>query len=170
MNILENVPLVAATRRNHGIEHATVYMLSRRQPDRRLVARSNHRGFLVLGDTTDSELTDAVNEALRRLHAGDTNLVIHPNCGTNFVTSGVLAGVAAWMASRLGDQQRPWWEQFPLVTVAATLALFAAQPLGRALQAHITTSAQVAGIRLASVTRRRNLGPVMVHFVELAAA
>ncbi len=170
MNILENVPLVAATRRNHGIEHATVYMLSRRQPDRRLVARSNHRGFLVLGDTTDSELTDAVNEALRRLNAGDTNLVIHPNCGTNFVTSGVLAGVAAWMASRLGDQQRPWWEQFPLVTVAATLALFAAQPLGRALQAHITTSAQVAGIRLASVTRRRNLGPVMVHFVELAAA
>lgn len=170
MNILENVPLVAATRRNHGIEHATVYMLSRRQPDRRLVARSNHRGFLVLGDTTDSELTDAVNEALRRLHAGDTNLVIHPNCGTNFVTSGVLAGVAAWMASRLGDQQRPWWEQFPLVTVAATLALFAAQPLGRALQAHITTSAQVAGIHLASVTRRRNLGPVMVHFVELAAA
>lgn len=170
MNILENVPLVAATRRNHGIEHATVYMLSRRQPDRRLVARSNHRGFLVLGDTTDSELTDAVNEALRRLHAGDTNLVIHPNCGTNFVTSGVLAGVAAWMASRIGDPQRPWWEQFPLVTVAATLALFVAQPLGRALQAHITTSAQVAGIRLAGVTRRPNLGPIMVHFVELAGA
>ncbi len=169
MNILEQVPLIAATRRNHGIEHATVYMLSRRQPDRRLVARSDHRGFVIFGDTTDSELTDAVNEALRRMQAGAANLAVHPNCGTNFVTSGLLAGMAAWLAGRLGGEKWSWWEQLPLVTVAATLALFVAQPLGRALQTHVTTSAQVAGVRLAGVTRRPNLGPVMVHFVELAA-
>lgn len=170
MNILEQVPLVAATRRNHGIEHATVYMLSRRQPDRRLVARSDHRGFLIFGDTTDSELTDAVNEALHRLQAGDVNLAVHPNCGTNYVTSGMLAGMAAWLAGRMSDRKWSWWEQVPLVVVAATLALFVAQPVGHALQTHVTTSAQVAGIRLAGVTRRPNLGSVVVHFVELAAA
>ncbi len=170
MNILERVPFIAATRRNHGIEHATVYVLSRRQPQRRLVAHSDHRGFLIFGDTTDSELTDAVNEALHRLQAGEARLAVHPNCGTNYATAGFLAGGAAWLAGRLSGPKQAWWEQLSWATTAATLALFVAQPLGLALQTHVTTSAQAAGIRLASVTRQPNLGPWTVHFVELTAA
>ncbi len=175
-NPLENVPIVSIVRRNHGIEHATVSLLTARRADRRIVARSDTRGFIIFGDIETDELELAVEEALRRLQAGDAHLAVHPNCGTNFVTSGLLAGLAAWAVTALSaasdrpseDRKRSAWEALPSAFTAATLALFAAQPLGRTLQEFVTTSAQVQGVRLGRVTRREDV-PFMPphHRVEL---
>lgn len=174
-NPLENVPVFSVVRRNHGIEHATVSLLTARRADRRIVARSDTRGFIIFGDIETDELELAVAEALRRLQAGEAHLAVHPNCGTNFVTSGLLAGLAAWAVTSLSvasDQpgegrKRSAWEALPTAFTAATLALFAAQPLGHTLQEFVTTSAQVQGVRLGRVTRRADLGGVPVHFVAL---
>ncbi|MBK9096141.1 MAG: hypothetical protein IPM84_25965 [Anaerolineae bacterium] len=85
----------------------------------------------------------AAKEALRRLQAGDAHMAVHPNCGTNFVTSGMLAGLAAWAVTVLstqGERKRSAWEALPTAFTAATLALFVAQPLGHTLQEFVTTS------------------------------
>ena len=169
-NLLENVPIVSIVRRNHGIEHATVYLLSASNADRRIVARSDTRGFVIFGEIETDELARAVKEALRRLQAGEAHLAVHPNCGTNFVTSGMLAGVAAWAVTALSARSArkgAAWEALPTAFTAATLALFVAQPLGHTLQAVVTTSAQVQGVRLGKITRRQDLGGVPVHAVEL---
>ncbi len=169
-NLLENVPIVSIVRRNHGIEHATVYLLAAANANRRIVARSDTKGFIIYGDMKTDELERAVKEALRRLQAGDAHLAVHPNCGTNFVTSGMLAGMAAWAVTALSARSgRKYgaWEALPTAFTAATLALFVAQPLGHTLQEVVTTSAQVQGVRVGNVTRRPDLGGVPVHFVEL---
>lgn len=169
-NPLENVPIVSIVRRNHGIEHATVSLLTARRADRRIVARSNTRGFIIFGEIETQELELATKEALRRLQAGDAHMAVHPNCGTNFVTSGMLAGLAAWAVTVLstqGERKRSAWEALPTAFTAATLALFVAQPLGHTLQEFVTTSAQVQGVRLGQVTRRADLGGVPVHLVEM---
>ncbi|MBK9096120.1 MAG: DUF6391 domain-containing protein [Anaerolineae bacterium] len=169
-NPLENVPIVSIVRRNHGIEHATVSLLTARRADRRIVARSDTRGFIIFGEIETQELELAAKEALRRLQAGDAHMAVHPNCGTNFVTSGMLAGLAAWAVTVLstqGERKRSAWEALPTAFTAATLALFVAQPLGHTLQEFVTTSAQVQGVRLGQVTRRADLGGVPVHLVEL---
>ena len=169
-NPLENVPIVSIVRRNHGIEHATVSLLTARRADRRIVARSDTRGFIIFGEIETQELELATKEALRRLQAGDAHMAVHPNCGTNFVTSGMLAGLAAWGVTGLsteGERKRSAWEALPTAFTAATLALFVAQPLGHTLQEFVTTSAQVQGVRLGQVTRRADLGGVPVHLVEL---
>lgn len=169
-NPLENVPIVSIVRRNHGIEHATVSLLTARRADRRIVARSDTRGFIIFGEIETQELELATKEALRRLQAGDAHMAVHPNCGTNFVTSGMLAGLAAWAVTVLstqGERKRSAWEALPTAFTAATLALFVAQPLGHTLQEFVTTSAQVQGVRLGQVTRRADLGGVPVHLVEM---
>ncbi|MBK6433463.1 DUF6391 domain-containing protein [Candidatus Amarolinea dominans] len=161
---------MSIVRRNHGIEHATVSLLTARRADRRIVARSNTRGFIIFGEIETQELELATKEALRRLQAGDAHMAVHPNCGTNFVTSGMLAGLAAWAVTVLstqGERKRSAWEALPTAFTAATLALFVAQPLGHTLQEFVTTSAQVQGVRLGQVTRRADLGGVPVHLVEL---
>ncbi|MBK7201155.1 MAG: hypothetical protein IPH87_11300 [Anaerolineae bacterium] len=97
-------------------------------------------------------------------------MAVHPNCGTNFVTSGMLAGLAAWAVTVLstqGERKRSAWEALPTAFTAATLALFVAQPLGHTLQEFVTTSAQVQGVRLGQVIRRADLGGVPMHLVEL---
>ncbi len=72
-------------RQNHALEHATVTILSGYVPDLRISAFSSSRGFTILGDVDLGQLRRALDEALRRLQAGEAQLAIHPNCGTNLV-------------------------------------------------------------------------------------
>ncbi len=82
--------------RNHGLEHATLHMLAERHPHLSLAGHSDMGGFWILGNVETEDLRAAVNEALTRMQQGEHELSIHPNCGTNFVATGALAGLAAW--------------------------------------------------------------------------
>ncbi len=84
-------------RRNHGLEHATIHVLSEGHKRFSAQGNSDHRGFHlnIYGDVTEEEVAAAVAEAHRRLRAGERHLAVHPNCGTVLVTTALLATLAA---------------------------------------------------------------------------
>jgi hypothetical protein len=161
MNILETAP-IAIVRRNHGIEHATVHVLTARDPSTRLVGRADTTGFNIYGDVSTDALKSAAHEALGRLQRGERALAVHPRCGTNLVIVGLLTALAAVLA--LG--RRPSLRKIPDVILATTMAAFAAQPLGLSLQEHVTTSGDVIGARIAGI-RQKQVGRIKVQHVDV---
>ena len=174
MQRILNSKTIGHIRRNHALEHATVHILSRKAREVNIYARSDLRGLLVYGDLPTHEVADAVNEALRRLRDGEMQLAVHPNCGTNLVTAGGLAGLAAVAALGLqgiGRKRTSWWKllsSLPLAILASTFSLILAQPLGQALQIHVTTESHVGDLRVVNVTRY-NQGKLVVHRIKTAA-
>ena len=160
MNLLE-YPLVLTTRRNHGLEHATIHVLSTLKPGRPLAGRSTPFGFYLYGDVSDEEARAAANDALNRLKRGEKRLAIHPGCGTNYLTSGAAASLGALAVLSIGDR-RARWSRLPDVLIAATLALIVSQPVGPKLQEHITTCADMGDLAIVAI---RRLGP-KAHYVE----
>jgi hypothetical protein len=163
MSILD-WPLVVRTRRNHGLEHATVHILSKRYPGIGIVGRSTPNCFYIYGDLTAEKIQSAATEALARLRAGESHLTIHPACGTNLVVSGTLAGAAAFMAVTV-RRKRNRWESLPTAMLAATMALLMAQPLGPLVQERVTTSADMGTMEILGVWRVNNSG-LPVHRVD----
>lgn len=140
-------------RRNHGLEHATLHVLAGLLPRTPLAGHSDSGGFWIIGQASLSDVQNAVGEALSRLRAGESELAVHPNCGTNFVTSGVLAGVAAGLAMfGAGHRTRDKLERLPLAASLATLALVSAQPLGLTIQKRYTTSGEPGDLQVVSIT------------------
>jgi hypothetical protein len=150
-----DIPAIARTRRNHGLEHATLHILAQRHPHTALAGHSDASGFWVLGDVSIEAIQGAVDEALSRLQAGESRLAIHPNCGTNFATAGVLAGLAAGAAMLGGKSTRDRIERLPLAALLATLALIIAQPLGALVQERVTTSGNPGELRVKEIVVSR---------------
>ena len=143
-------------RRNHGLEHATLHILAERHPRRSMAGYSDWRGFWILGEVPLDEVYDAVQEAQRRLANGERELAVHPNCGTNYVVSGMLAGLGAFLALfGVGQRKRDWLERLPLAATLATLALILAQPLGFLIQERFTTSPGGGNMQVIEITLSR---------------
>jgi hypothetical protein len=140
-------------RQNHALEHATMHVLARRNPYARLVARSMPSGFVVYGSLETQDVAAAASEALSRLQAGEDYLAVHPRCGTNLAVTGVMAGAAAFGVSM--GRTRSRFERLPLALAAATLAAVIAQPLGHRFQERVTTTPDVDGLYIDSVTRQQ---------------
>jgi len=151
LNLLE-YPLILTTRRNHGLEHATIHVLSAAKPGRPLAGRSTPFGFYLYGDVGDEELQGAVNDALQRMKGGEKRLAVHPGCGTNYLASGAAASLGALAVLSIGDRKARW-SRLPDVLIAATLALIAAQPIGPKLQEHITTCADMGDLEISAFRR-----------------
>ncbi len=162
--ILEYPP-VSRIRRNHGLEHATLHVLAERHPGRPLAGHSDMGGFWIVGDLSAEELSSAIQEARARLGSGESKLAVHPNCGTNFATSGLLAGLAAGLAMfGVGKRARDNLDRLPLAILLATLALIIAQPLGLLLQEHVTTSGVLGMLRVVEIVPRSQ-GALKAHRV-----
>jgi hypothetical protein len=162
--ILEYAP-VSRVRRNHGLEHATLHVLAERHPGRPLAGHSDLSGFWIIGDLTAEDLASAIQEARLRLESGESKLAVHPNCGTNFATSGVLAGLAAAVVMfGVGKRARDNLDRLPLAILLATLALIVSQPLGLKLQEHVTTSGAMGLLRVVDIIPRLQ-GKVTAHRV-----
>jgi len=158
-----NIPLISRIRRNHGLEHATLHILSQRFPRKNMAGHSDMKGFWILGDVPTEEVNSAVQEALTRLQSGEEQLAVHPNCGTNFATAGISAGLAASLAMfGAGNRLRNKLERIPLAITLATLALIIAQPLGMKVQKEITTSGQPEGLEVVEIRQTRR-GRVPAH-------
>jgi hypothetical protein len=165
-----NLPLISRVRRNHALEHATMNVLAERYRGLRIVGRSSPWGFYVYGEVPTAGLLAAAQEGLRRLQAGQRQLAVHPACGTNLAAAGILAGTGAFLALEvLGIRRRNrLWDRLaslPLVCTVAMLGIMLAQPLGVALQARITTDADVGDMRIAGVTWERK-GSLLIHHVR----
>jgi hypothetical protein len=145
---------LSRTRRNHGLEHATLNLLSKSHPGIPLAGHSDPGGFWILGEIPTSDLSQTVENALARLRAGHAQLAIHPNCGTNLLISGFAAGLAgAAGLIGVGDRKRDKIERIPLITTLSVLALILSRPLGPLLQKNMTTSSDPGSLKIISITK-----------------
>ncbi len=157
--------LISRVRRNHGLEHATIHLLSQRHPDVFLAGHSDPEGFWLLGDVPTEEVEAAVQEALKRLHQGERRLAIHPGCGTNYLVSGGLAALAGALAMLgAGKRWRDKLDRVPLAVMFGTVALMFSQPLGFLLQEKVTTSGVPEGLEVVKVIPSRR-GKMQAHRV-----
>ena len=156
------VRMIAAVRCNHALEHATVsILLGRVGQHTRLVGRASLDGFYIYGNVPAEKIGECAAEGLVRLKQGESHLAISPLCGTNLAVAGILAGLASLLA--LGNRRR--LERLPNVLAAAMLAVVIAQPLGRLIQKHVTTSDDVDGLEIVGVTPAGR-GLVPLHKVK----
>lgn len=164
MNLLEQ-PLIAALRRNHALEHATIHILTRRYPHLRFVGRTTPNGFYIYGAAKTGAVEAAASEALARLQAGERELTLHSNCGTNLAVAGILTGLSSYVA--MGRKRH--LSKLPMVLLAATAAMLIAQPLGMMVQEYVTTSSELTGVQVKAVKRQQR-GKVVVHKIEVGKA
>ena len=159
------LPIVSRVQRNHGLEHATLHILSQRYPKRNLAGHSDTGGFWIIGDVSIEDVYESVEEGLDRLRKGEKELAVHRNCGTNFVTSGILAGLAAGVAMLgVGKKTRDKLERIPFAMFFATLAVIFSQPLGMILQEKVTTSAEPGNLQVIEIAVARK-GRMKAHRV-----
>ncbi len=150
-SILDLQP-ISRTRRNHGLEHATIHILSKKSPNVKMGGMSSPSGFTLIGDVSTEDVAEAAIEALKKLRAGNADLALHPNCGTNFAISGMFAGLAAWLGTLgAGKEFRRRLERLPLMILLATMAVVITRPLGPLVQKEITTSGDPQGLELERV-------------------
>jgi len=166
LNQVLNFPLISRVRRNHALEHATLQVLAQKNARLAAAGYSDTRGFLIFGNVSSDQLHQAVNEARQRLLNGEEHLAIHPNCGTNFAASGVVAGFLGWLAM-LGSQSkfRKRLERLPTVIMLVTIGMILAQPLGPFLQSRLTTDADIGELEVTEITRFERQG-APVHRVK----
>lgn len=146
-------PVLSRIRRNHGLEHATIHVLSQRYPGTSLIGRSDARGFFLYSSLPIEPVRQAVAEALDRMRSGEHRLAIHPNCGTNFLVAGLLATIASYL-SLFGGRDERWQDRLmrlPFAVVMTSIALIIAQPLGNAAQQRVTTLGDPEGLQVDAV-------------------
>ena len=146
-------------RQNHALEHATITILSGYVPELRVSARSNSRGFIIFGDVDLGQLRRSLDEALQRLQAGEAELAIHPNCGTNLVV-----GVSLFaMGTLLGMTSSRARTRVTSTAFSSIAGIMAARPLGQFVQKHVTTLPDLEGVRVSKIFRRKILGMTIVE-------
>ena len=144
-------PPFLATRRNHALEHASLHILARKYKDQNMAGHSNPTGFFLFGDMSLEDIRNAINEAMTRLHAGESGLAIHPGCGTNLAASTLVPAAFAW-APFQGARSLRW--RLLLIPVALMFAVFGyllSKPLGPWLQRNVTTEADLGDMRVMDI-------------------
>jgi len=150
--------LINSVRQNHALEHATISILLSRLGPMRIVGRAVSDGFYIYGDVPTERLREFADEALSRLQRGEAHLAVSPLCGTNIAVAGVLAGLGSYVALGAGPRRVGGVSG---AIVAAMFAVLAAQPVGRLVQKHYTTSPDLDGVHIVSV------GPVGGRFFHV---
>lgn len=163
--VLES-PVISRIRRNHGLEHATLQILAKQFPHLAMAGYSYPGGFWLVGNVTTETVQQTVEEALGRLKSGEHDLAVHPGCGTNYLTAGVLAGLAGALAMMgVGRRWRDKLERLPLAFAWATLGVIISQPLGRTLQERVTTDGNPGELHVIEIMRFEQ-GRMVMHRVR----
>jgi hypothetical protein len=169
MSILDTVlnwPPISRVRRNHALEHATLQILARKEAALAAAGYSDTNGFWIIGQVSTEALEQAVTEAAARLRAGESRLAIHPNCGTNFVASGMVAGSLAWLGmafNRSGVRRN--LERLPMLISLVTIGIIISQPLGPMLQARFTVNPNIGSLKVTEIARIQRTDAI-VHRVR----
>jgi hypothetical protein len=150
---------------NHAIEHGAIHILSRMLPYVSIAGRSNSRGFYIYGDIPTEALHEAVQEAINRIQGGERQLAIHPNCGTNMISSAVLAAGGTMLATT-GTRRRGLAEQIPAGVLGALIGVVLGQVVGLRLQARVTTDADFSNAQIREI-QRKQMGKRVYHWVGI---
>ena len=151
-----NVDIVKRTRRNHGLEHATVHVLNKP-----ISGRSDAEGFWLMGDVETTEVESAAEEALRRMRGGEHGLAIHPNCGTNLLTTATMASLAALVGS-IGTKRSTmdFVGRLPTIILLTVGAIVVSEPVGMNLQKYFTTLGDPGNLEITGVRRQAMNNPL----------
>lgn len=147
--LLEN-PFIKRIRRNHGLEHATIHLLNRQNYI--LSGRASVSGYIVVGDVASEKIESAARDALARLKRGQKQLAIHPNCGTNLVTTGLMT-TSIGALGFMGTSRRSAWGRFPLIMILMMGAALYSLPVGMTVQEHITTTGDMGDLEIVGVKK-----------------
>ena len=163
-SLLDALP-IRQIRRNHGLEHATIHVLSRRMPSLRMVGRSDAGGFWLYGNAPTELIEECTAQALTRMKNGEHKLAIHPNCGTNLVAVALLSAGAALLALAGSERQRfGKIQRIPVLIMGLMVAGLLGQPLGAKLQEHVTTLGDPGDMEIVSVEQGKR-GELTYHRV-----
>ena len=153
--------IISRIKRNHGLEHATIHVLSQKFKNFNAQGHSNHTGFAlnVYGDVPESAVQEAVAEAHRRMSNGEHHLAVHPNCGTVLMTTGLMAAVAAQLVFGVEQlrQRRSafsplvFFNALPSAVLAVVVTLIVSRPIGMAIQERFTTDGHLGDLRVVQV-------------------
>ena len=146
-----DLPPYLATRRNHALEHATLKILEGKYKYKTLAGHSNPTGFFLFGDIAPDHVRSAIDEATRRLRAGESNLAIHPGCGTNVATSTLLPATFAFMTMQRARSNFWRFLLIPFAIGFAVLGYLLSKPLGPWLQRNITTEADLGNLQIVEI-------------------
>lgn len=111
------------------------------------------------GALDPARVSVAAEEALERLQAGEAELAIHPNCGTN-VAVGLLFTALSWLLAVLLPRPRARLSWAAMGVVSAALL---ARPLGMVVQRHVTTLPDLRGVYIRGVKQRSYFGIPVVE-------
>ena len=152
-------------RQNHAIEHATMHILVRRNPQLHLLAHSDWAGFTIYGEVGTEAVIEAVTEGLLRLRNGESSLAIHPRCGTNLA---VPIGISGGMLLTAISLPKEWrFTRFTLALLAG-VAFAIRKTLSLAVQRHVTTTSDVHDVRVRAIQHLQQQG-IQIHRVLLGS-
>ena len=155
--------LLSRIRRNHGLEHATIHVLSEKYKNFSAQGNSDHRGFHlnIYGDISEDDVMDAVETAFKRMKEGEHHLAVHPNCGTVLLTTATMATMAAQAVFSLEQRRQErdkadaavLFNALPSAVLAVVLSLIISRPIGVQLQARFTTEGDLGDMQIRSIRR-----------------
>ena len=163
-NSILDLPFILETRRNHALEHATLHVLAEKYSHQSMAGHSNPTGFFILGDLPTEDIQSAAAQALTRLRAGESEIAIHPGCGTNIATTALLAGTMAWLTMRGAKSTLGRIIRIPFAILFAVLGALVSRPLGPIIQQRITTGANVGDMQIVEI-RLSSRGRLTAHRV-----
>jgi hypothetical protein len=155
---------ISRIRRNHGLEHATIHILTEKHKQFSAQGNSDHRGFSlnIYGDIKDDQVEAAVREAHKRLRNGEYHLAVHPNCGTVLVTTAALSTLAVQLVfgidslrdnSSSNNKLATLLNTGPMAVLMATLAIIISRPLGMKLQEKYTTDGHIGDLEIVQIRK-----------------
>ena len=157
---------ISRVRRNHGLEHATIHILSEKYSGFSAQGNSDHRGFAlnIYGNINEDQVEAAVREAYRRMKGGEHALAVHPNCGTALLTTATMATLAAQTVFgleyiRQGKESNigsVFFNSLPSAVLMVVLAIIISRPVGLQLQARYTTEGDLGDLEIVEI---RSISP-----------
>ena len=159
------VPALDKTRRNHGLEHATVALLLERGVSPPMGGYSVPSGFVIWSTASTEVVSDAAQEALRLMKSGHSDLAVSPFCGTNLVVGAAIGGIAALIAT---GGKRGFWAGARGALAALVASATLSRPVGKFVQRHFTTLPDVERLEIRD-TRQILNRPVSVVWIRTAS-
>ncbi len=135
-------------RKNHGLEHATINVLEELFSYQGLAGYADEDGFYIIGADDEIKVENAARKGLERLKEGDNMLVVHDRCGTT-ITAANLASAVIFLIILFYTGFFSIWTMLLAMLLANLVGPF----LGKILQIHVTTSADVDTMKIVGAER-----------------
>jgi len=133
-------------RQNHAIEHATINVIQQKLGQLPLTGFASQNGFTIYGTSDSTVVRKTAQEALSRLRTGETQLAIHPNCGTSMGIVNLIAVVSLLSLLFYSGNLSVVY-----VLAAILAAIFLGPILGQPLQRFITTSTDLDRVEISGI-------------------